>query len=107
MFVASRIWGAFYRYLVAEKYLDDKNSQYHYYLMFVVANAINSYGYFIEPDILKSDMYNLYDRMAVLTPNEKKWIRSSYVYTMKNLKESGAKFFDNVLQEKIDKLGKS
>ena len=69
MFVASRIWGAFYQYLLQNKYLDNKYSHLHYYLMFTFANSINSYGYFIEPDILKSDMYNLYDRMAMLTPN--------------------------------------
>ena len=69
MFVASRIWGALYQYMLQRKFLDSKNSHLHYYFMFAFANSVNSYGYFIEPDIIKSDMYNLYDRMAMLTPN--------------------------------------
>jgi predicted permease len=69
MFVASRIWGAIYQYLLQKKILDSKRQGLHYYAMFAFANSVNSYGYFIEPDILKSDMYNLYDRMAMLSNN--------------------------------------
>ena len=69
MFVASRIWGAIYQFLLQRKLLDSKRSHIHYYVMFAFANSVNSYGYFIEPDILKSDMYNLYDRMAMLSNN--------------------------------------
>lgn len=47
MFVASRIWGALYQYLLQKKYLDSKYSHLHYYLMFAFANSINSYGFFI------------------------------------------------------------
>lgn len=50
---------------------------WHFYVLFTFAHIVHSYGYFIEPDILKPDMYNLYEKMSVLTPSEKKWHLSS------------------------------
>ena len=47
-------------------------------------------------------MYNLYDRMAMLSNNEKKWIRSSYVYTLRSLEKKGANIDTDIIQQKID-----
>lgn len=68
MFVGSRVIGAFYNLCLKKEILNRQNINLHNYILFVIANAINSYGYFVEPDILKPDMFNLYDKMAILTP---------------------------------------
>ncbi len=60
MFIGSRVLGSGYQSLLQKKYLDEKNNSFHYYFMFLIAHATHSYAYFIEPDILKPDMYNLY-----------------------------------------------
>lgn len=60
MFIASRIVGSIHQTLIQKGYLSPTNNQFHYFLLFFFANMVNCYGYFIEPDILKPDMYNLY-----------------------------------------------
>ena len=47
MFIGSRVIGVVHQFLLSEKILDKKNINFHYYLMFFVAHAVNSYGYFI------------------------------------------------------------
>ena len=106
MFLASRIIGAIYQALIQKKILDSENSQFHYYILFVIANMVHCYGYFIEADILKPDVYNLYERMSSLTPNEQKWHRSSLKYCKRTLEEDKRLFFDNYLDQKIANLTK-
>lgn len=72
--------------------------------MFAFGNMINSYGFFIEPDVIGSDIYGLYDRMAALDKYEKRWDRSILLDHQRNLKKSGALFLNDTLQKKIDKL---
>lgn len=69
MFIASRIVGAIHQSLIQAGYLDANHNQFHYFVLFFLTNIVHCYGYFIEPDILKPDVYNLYERMSVLTPN--------------------------------------
>lgn len=69
MFIASRIIGAIHQSLIQSGHLDHNRKQFHYFVLFFLTNIVHCYGYFIEPDILKPDMYNLYERMSVLTPN--------------------------------------
>ena len=69
MFVASRILSAIHQYLMQTNILDPTNNHFHYFVLFLFSNIVHCYGYFIEPDILKPDVYNLYERMSVLTPN--------------------------------------
>lgn len=104
MFVASRIIGAVYQALVQNRVLDPQNSSFHYYILFVISNMVNCYGYFIEADILKPDVYNLYEKMSALTPNEKRWHRSSLRYCLKTLRSSKVHFYNDFLQQKINKL---
>ncbi len=86
MFMASRILSALHRILMEKNILSQDRINWHYYILFTFAHIVHSYGYFIEPDILKSDMYNLYEKMSVLTPSEKKWHLSSLEYTYKKLR---------------------
>lgn len=104
MFIASRIVGAIHQSLIQSGHLSEQNSQYHYFFLFFVTNIVHCYGYFIEPDILKPDMYNLYERMSVLTPNEKRWHMASLIFKKRDLEERGALSFSNYTQQKIDKL---
>ena len=69
MFVASRILSAIHQYLMQTNILDPTNNHFHYFVLFLFSNIVHCYGYFIEPDILRPDVYNLYERMSVLTPN--------------------------------------
>lgn len=85
MFISSRIIGAIHQYMLQTGILNPEHSHFHYYLFFAFSNIFHAYGYFIEPDILKPDVYNLYERMAVLTPNEKRWHLSSLNYKKKQL----------------------
>ena len=89
MFMASRVAAAIHQILIQKKVLKEENVNLHYYLLFTFAHIVHSYGYFIEPDILRPDMYNLYEKMSVLTTPEKKWHLSSLEYTHRTLKEEG------------------
>jgi hypothetical protein len=72
--------------------------------MFAFGNVINSYGFFIEPDIIGSEIYGLYDRMAGLDKYEKRWTKSILMDNRRNLQKSGALFLNDTLNKKIDKL---
>ena len=74
---------------------------WHFYILFTFAHIVHSYGYFIEPDILKPDMYNLYEKMSVLTPSEKKWHLSSLEYSYRKLKDENRNFYSDFLLKKI------
>ena len=73
MFIASRIVSSAHQILMKEGYLNVNRSHFHYFLLFTFANIMHSYGYFMDPDIVNSDLYNLYERMSVLTPHEQRW----------------------------------
>ncbi len=73
-------------------------------MLFSIGNFINAYGYFLESDIIGSDIEALYERMADLDNYEKRWLRSFLIWNKKNLENSGAKFYNNFLETKIGKL---
>lgn len=104
MFVASRILSAIHQYLMQTNILDPNNNHFHYFVLFLFSNIVHCYGYFIEPDILRPDVYNLYERMSVLTPNEKRWHLSSLIFKQQDLRNKGVTFFSDYTQQKIDKL---
>ena len=106
MFVASRILSAIHQYLMQTNILDPTNNHFHYFVLFLFSNIVHCYGYFIEPDILRPDVYNLYERMSVLTPNEKRWHLSSLIFKQQDLRNKGVTFFSDYTQQKIDKLAK-
>jgi hypothetical protein len=64
-------------------YLSSDRKSLHIYLMFVLGNFFNCYGYFIEPDIISNDIFRLWERMANLGWREKAWLRSSYLTTQR------------------------
>lgn len=104
MFVASRIISSVHQSLMQSGILNPAHKHFHYFLLFLFSNFVHGYGYFIEPDILKPDIYNLYERMSVLTPNEKRWHLSSLVYMQNYLKGNNMKFFSNFNEQKIRNL---
>ena len=78
--LAARIVDALYRIAIARGILKEENSNIHFYVMFALGNMINAYGFFIEGDLVESDMKSLYTRMAALDPKENQWLRSSLAY---------------------------
>ena len=104
MFVASRIISSYHQILTKKGYLSSNRNNFHYFMLFMFGNIVHGYGYFIEPDILKPDIYKLYERMSVLTPYEKRWHLSSFIYQQKQLKEAGVTIYSDVMQNKIDRL---
>ena len=83
MFVGSRIISSYHQILMKKGYLDISHAHFHNFILFLLANIVHSYGYFIEPDILRPDIYKLYERMSVLTPYEKRWHLSSLIHQQK------------------------
>lgn len=104
MFVASRIISSFHQILMKEGYLNPNRSHFHVFTLFTFANILHSEGYFMEPDILNPDMYKLYERMSVLTPNEQRWHLSSLKYHQTKYNQSGMQVFNQTMQQKIDNL---
>lgn len=75
--IAARIVESFYRIALNKGLLKEENTTIHYLIMFAIGNLINAYGYFIEGDIIESDMVNLYRRMAASDVHEQQWTRSA------------------------------
>lgn len=46
-------------------------------------------------------MYNLYEKMSVLTPSEKKWHLSSLEFSYRKLKEKNMNFYSDFMEKKI------
>jgi hypothetical protein len=83
--IGSRIIGALHRYLISVGVLKEENSHLHSYIMMGVAHCVHSYGYFMQPYILKDDMYGLYEKMSALTFEEQKWHISAMTYNHRRL----------------------
>ena len=49
-------------------------------------------------------MYNLYERMSVLTPNQKRWHLASITFKKRELDSKGVLCFSDYTQQKINKL---
>lgn len=102
--IGARIVDCLHSVAMEKGYLNPNRKSLHIYIMFVIGNFFNCYGYFIEPDTIGNDMFRLWERMANLGWREKGWIRSSYLATQRSLQEQGATFYDNSLQKRIDDL---
>jgi hypothetical protein len=102
--LAARIVDALYRIAIAKGILNEQNSKLHFYTMFAIGNIINAYGFFIEGDIIESDMVSLYKRMAALDYKENQWLKSCLYWTGENMKKKGYIFLNNKLEKRISEL---
>lgn len=109
MFVGSRIIGVVHKLLIENGYLEERNRHWHSFFMFFVAHSTHSIGYFMQPYLLKDDMYNLYERMSTLTLQEKKWHLTSLKYYKKHVGDLHGRMpeLDAISDRKIGRLTKS
>ena len=71
-----------------------------------MANWVHDIGYFMEADILKPDVYNLFYNTSCLTQRQKRAHRSYLMNRKRELIKDNRIFFNDIIQQKIDGLTK-